>query len=182
MIQSEGREIMVETISIPQEPDWARRVREKAERNVVQHEACAQSVLAAFMDELGFDEPLVFRAAGAMQGGMLCSLTCGVHTAGMMVLGLLMGRERLEEGLDGIFPITGPAQELIGRLNRRLGSSSCRELSGVDFTDMNQAMAFMSSGESHKCYTLVADGAEEIALFLQDMAKKGELFRVSKAR
>jgi C_GCAxxG_C_C family probable redox protein len=172
---------MVETIVIPQDPDWARRVREKAERNVTQHEACAQSILAALMEELGIDDPLVFRAAGAMQGGMLCSLTCGVHIAAMMVLGLLMGRERLEEGLDGIFPVVAPAQELIGRLNQRLGSSSCRELSGIDFTDMSQTMAFMSSGESHKCYALVADGAEEIALFLQDMAKKGELFRVSRA-
>jgi C_GCAxxG_C_C family probable redox protein len=171
---------MVETISIPQDPDWPRRLREKAERNVTQHEGCTQSILAAFMEELGIDAPLAFRAAGAMQGGMLSSLTCGVHTAAMMVLGLLMGRERLEEGLDGIFPIVGPAQELIGRLNRRLGSSSCRELSGVDFTDLNQAMAFIASGENHKCFTVVADGAEEIALFLQQMAKKGELFRVTK--
>ena len=172
---------MVETISIPQDPDWARRVREKAESTVTRHEGCAQSIVAAFMEELGIHEPMVFRVAGAMQGGMLSSLTCGVHTAGMMVLGLLMGRERLEEGLDGIFPIVAPAQELIRRLNQRLGSSSCRELSGIDFTDMSQAMAFISSGENHKCIALVADGAEEIALFLQDMAKKGELFRVSKA-
>jgi len=171
---------MVETISIPQDSDWALKLREKAERNVTQHEGCTQSIVAAFMDELGIHEPLVFRAAGAMQGGMLSSLTCGVHTAGMMVLGLLMGREQLEQGIDGIFPIAAPAQELIGRLNRRLGSSSCRELSGIDFTDMNQAMAFIASGENHKCFSLVADGAEEIARFLQDMAKKGDLFRVSR--
>lgn len=82
---------MVETISIPQDPHWARIVREKAERTVTRHEGCAQSIVAAFMEELGIDEPMVFRVAGAMQGGMLSSLTCGVHTAGMMVLGLLMG-------------------------------------------------------------------------------------------
>jgi hypothetical protein len=71
-----------------------------------------------------------------------------------------------------------PGQDLVARLEKRLGTTSCKELSGVDFTDLEAAMRFMSSGESNKCFDLVADGAEEIARFLQELSAKGELFRV----
>jgi hypothetical protein len=169
---------MVETITIPQDPGWAQKVREKAERYITQHEGCTQSILATFMEELGIDDPLVFRAAGAMQGGMLCSLTCGIHSAGMLILGLLIGRQKLEQGMDGLFPVVVPAQDLIARLNQRLGSSSCRELSGVDFTNIEEAMRFIATGENRRCFSLVADGAEVIATFLQEMAANGQLFRL----
>ncbi len=168
---------MVTEIRVPTDPDWPARVRARAHHNMSHYEGCTQSMVAAFMDELGMADPLVFRAAGGMHGGMVSSLTCGIVSAGMMVLGLLVGREKLEEGMDGIFPIVVPGQDLVARLEKRLGSTSCREISGVDFTDLDQAMRFISSGENAKCFEYVADGAEEIARFLQELAAKGELFR-----
>jgi len=107
-------------ISLPQSPDWVERVKEKAFNYMSQYGNCTQCILAAFMEELGIEDPMVIRSAGAMQGGMLSSLTCGVHTAAIMVLGLMMGRERLEQGHDGMFPIVIPAQELMRRINSRL--------------------------------------------------------------
>ena len=95
----------------------------------------------------------------------------------MMVLGQLVGRENLEEGLDGLFPIVVPGQDLVARLEKRLGSTSCKEISGLDFTDLEAAMKFISSGENAKCFDHVAEGAEEIARFLQELSEKGELFR-----
>lgn len=93
-----------------------------------------------------------------------------------MVLGLLIGRENIEEGLDGIFPIAMPGQELIVRLKAKIGSHSCKELTGVDFTDLNQALAFHASKEHDKCFTRVAEGAEQIGLFIKELDQKGELF------
>jgi C_GCAxxG_C_C family probable redox protein len=168
---------MVTEITVPTDPDWPARVRARAHHIMSNYESCTQSIVAAFMDELGMADPLVLRAAGGMHGGMVSSLTCGIVSAGMMVLGLLMGRENLEEGIDGIFPIVVPGQDLVARLEKRLGSTSCRELSGVDFTDLDRAMNFISSGENAKCFDLVADGAEEIARFLQELSEKGDLFR-----
>ncbi len=168
---------IVEPVVIPQGTEWISRVREKSRDYMVRHESCTQSILAAFMEELGIEDPLVLRSAGAMHGGMLCSLTCGVHTAGLMVLGLLIGREKIETGLDGLFPIIPPGQELVARLNKRIGSHSCKELTGVDFTDPEQAMEFYASRKNEKCFSLVADGAEEIGSFLKELEEKGELFR-----
>ena len=168
---------MTKDISLPQEPDWIPRISEKSADNMARFHNCTQSILAAFMKEMGIEDPLVIRSAGAMNAGMLSSLTCGIHTAGIMILGLLMGRESLDEGMDGLFPIIPPAQELISRLNKRLGSHSCRELTGVDFTDAAQAMEFVSANKIEKCFSLVREGAEEIGLLLKDLEGRGELFR-----
>lgn len=172
---------MITEITVPADSDWPARVRDRAHHIVSTYESCTQAIVAAFMEELGIENPLVLRAAGGMHAGMVTSLTCGIVSAGMMVLGLLIGRENIEEGLDGIFPILIPGQDLVARLEKRLGSTSCQELSGVDFKDLEQAMQFMSSGESTKCFDHVANGAEEIARFLQELSAKGELFRTGAA-
>jgi len=172
---------MITELTVPTDPDWPTRVRDRAHHIVTNYEHCTQSIVAAFMEEFGMTDPLVLRAAGGMHAGMVSSLTCGIVSAGIMVLGLLMGREDIEEGLDGIFPILVPGQDLVARLEKRLGSTSCQEISGVDFKDLEQAMQFMSSGESTKCFDHVANGAEEIARFLQELSEKGELFRTGAA-
>lgn len=168
---------MITPVTLPQSPDWIERVREKAYQNMKNHESCSQSLLAAFMDELAIRDPMVIRAAGAFHGGLVSSLVCGVHTAGLMVLGILIGREKLELGLDGLLPIVTPAQELIKRLDGRLGSSSCRDLTGVDFTDADAAIHFYVTKQNEKCFGRVAEGAEEIARFLEEMKDDGRLFR-----
>ncbi len=166
-------------IVLPDGEEWIARIREKAFENMRRYDGCAQVIVDAFMQEWGLHDPLVTRSATAFLGGMLSSYTCGVHVAGMMVLGLLIGRQNIEEGLDGVFPIAIPGQELIGRLNTRIGSHSCKELTGVDFTDLNAALAFHASKEHERCHTRVADGAEEIALFIKALHQKGELFRAN---
>jgi C_GCAxxG_C_C family probable redox protein len=172
-------QMRTEEIRLPKGNEWITRVKERAFENMKRYDGCAQVIVDAFMEELGLHDPMVTRSATAFLGGMLSSYTCGVHVAGLMVLGLLIGRENIEEGLDGVFPIAAPGQELIRRLNARIGSHSCRELTGVDFTDLNQALEFHASKEHEKCFARVADGAEEIALFIKELNQKGELFRLS---
>jgi C_GCAxxG_C_C family probable redox protein len=166
-------------IVLPDGNEWILSIKENAFQNMKRHDGCAQVIVEAFMQEWGMHNPWVTRSATAFLGGMLSSYTCGVHVAGLMVLGLLIGRENIEEGLDGVFPIAIPGQELIRRLNARIGSHSCKELTGVDFTDLNAALAFHASKEHEKCFNRVGDGAEEIALFIKELNQKGELFRVN---
>jgi C_GCAxxG_C_C family probable redox protein len=164
-------------ICLPQSADWTTRVREKAEYNMKQYESCSQAILAAFMEEFGVKDPMVMASAGGFHGGMMASLTCGIYTSGLMVLGLLIGRPYIEQGLDGMFPIIMPAQEMLSRVKQKIGSYSCQELTGADFSDLNQALAFMASDGYVKCRTRVADGAEEIGRFLVDLNERGQLFR-----
>jgi C_GCAxxG_C_C family probable redox protein len=170
-------EIDLHEISLPQSEDWIERVKEKAELYMRKHESCAQSILGAFMEELGIENPMMMASSGAFHAGLSNSLTCGIYTGALMVLGLFMGRDRIEQGLDGLFPIMAPAQELVDLLQKKMGSASCRELTGVDFRDMNQAIAFFGTDEHEKCISRVAEGAEEIARFLKDLNERGDLFR-----
>jgi len=172
----------IETIKIPQSTDWALTIRNQAIQNVRNYESCSQSILAAFMAALNIEDSLVMRSAGAMFGGMVSSLTCGVHTSAMMVLGLLLGRERLEDGFDGLVPVVLPAQELIKRLNKRIGGHSCKELTGIDFLDLEQAMLYRQSPEHEKCVQRIGEGAEILAALLQELSRKGELFRLSNSK
>ncbi|MDJ0623716.1 MAG: C-GCAxxG-C-C family protein [Desulfocapsaceae bacterium] len=165
------------TIALPQTPDWGEDLQEKARLYMEKYDSCTQSILAAFMEELKIDDPLLLRSAGAMHGGMVSSLTCGIHTSAMMILGLLLGRENVEEGVDGLMPIVHPAQELIQRLNARLGSHSCKEITGVDFTNRRQAQKYHLAGGKKRCERLVMEGVEEIAGFLQELDEQGGLFR-----
>lgn len=164
-------------ITIPDSPDWAERVSEKVMMNAIRYGSCTQSILSAFLEEFKIEDPLLIRAAGALHIGLLTSLTCGIHIAGMMVLGLVMGRENLQSGHDGLIPIMGPGQQLIPRITEIVGGHSCLELTGTDFSDLNQAAAFRKSKEAEKCLYRMKNGACEIARFLQEMNKKGEIFR-----
>ena len=101
----------------------------------------------------------------------------GIHLAGAVILGLLIGREKIETGIDGLFPIMQPGQALPERLNEQIGGHSCQTLTGVDFSDLNAAVSFMASPGFETCLSRVGQGAETIGLFLMELQEKGELFR-----
>ena len=162
---------------IPEDPGWPAQMNATAIGYLKQYDSCTQAILWAFMEALNMKDRMVLRTGGAMQGGMMNSLTCGVHTAGLMVLGMLMGREDLTTGLDGLMPIVAPSQELVSRLNLRLGGHSCLAMTGVDFTDLAAALAYKLSEDHEKCVTRVGAGAATIAQFLQDLDGRGDLFR-----
>jgi C_GCAxxG_C_C family probable redox protein len=172
----EARKPKIVSLILPEGESWIHDVRHKAEENMTRYDNCTQSIVAAFAEVLNLEDQGVLKTASGFLGGMVSSLTCGVHSAGVIVMGMIMGRERLEEGLDGLMPMVIPTQELIRRLNERLGSHSCKELTGVDFTDLEQAMAYRLSDDHQKCIARVADGAEEIAKLIKDKHLAGEIF------
>jgi hypothetical protein len=162
---------------IPDDPQWPEQMKATAMDYLKRYDSCTQAILWAFMEALAMEDKMVLRAGGAMQGGMMSSLTCGVHTAGLMILGMLMGREDLQTGLDGLMPIVVPSQDLVRMLSRRLGGHSCLAMTGVDFTDLEAALRYKLSEDHAKCVNRVADGAESIAQYLQLRDSRGELFR-----
>ena len=165
--------------AIPMETQWPALMNEKAMAYLRRYDSCTQALLWAFMEALQMEDRMVLRAGGAMQGGMMSSLTCGVHTAGLMILGMLVGREDLGTGLDGLMPIVVPSQDLVRRLTRRVGGHSCLAMTGVDFTDLEAALAYKLSEDHERCVARVGAGAEERARFLQEENAKGALYRPS---
>ena len=163
---------------VPNDPLWPERMKTRATTYLKKYDSCTQSILWAFMEDLEMENRMVLRAGGAMQGGMMSSMTCGVHTAGLMILGMLVGRDRLETGLDGMMPIIMPAQHMVKTLTEDIGGHSCFEMTGVDFTDLEAAMTYKLSDDHERCVDRVGRGARIIAELLQELDSKGELFRV----
>jgi len=164
--------------AVPSDVQWPEKMKMRSMAYLKKYDSCTQSILWAFMEALGLENRMVLRAGGAMQGGMMSSMTCGVHTAGLMILGLLVGREKLESGFDGMMPIIVPAQRMVKKLSKGVGGHSCLAMTGVDFTDLEAAMIYKLSEDHERCVERVGNGARIIAESLQDLDRKGELFRV----
>ncbi len=164
--------------SIPGDPMWPEMMKTQAMTYLKQYDSCTQSILWAFMEALDIQNRMVLRAGGAMHGGMMSSLTCGVQTAGLMILGMIAGRERIQSGLDGMMPIILPAQRMVKTLTGRIGGHFCLDMTGVDFTDLEAAMTYKLSDDHERCVDRVGEGARAIAELLQDMDARGALFRI----
>ena len=85
---------------------------------------CAQAVLCAFQDDLGFDEETLKKLGAAYCVGMgSMEGTCGALIAAEMILGLkkFKGRAVIRE-----------AKDLLGEFKKEAGAITCRDLKGLD--------------------------------------------------
>ena len=80
------------------------------------------------------------------------------------MLGLKRGRERIDEGLEGLIPGLGLAQSLVQRFEQEFGATSCREIAKVDWTDFEAAMQAIANPEFvERCAQIVGRTAEMVA-------------------
>jgi hypothetical protein len=71
---------------------------------------------------------------------------------------------------------------LIKRLNQGIGGHSCKELTGIDFLDIEEPMRYRQSPEHEKCVQRIEEDAGILATLLQELSRKGELFRLGNGR
>lgn len=105
-------------------------MREKQKRAVELFDEgfnCAQSVIAAFTDELAGDASTALRMAGGFGHGLRSGEVCGAIVGAVMVLGM---REGSDEAADQAAKAACNAQtlELMRTLTARLGACECRKL------------------------------------------------------
>ena len=132
---------------------------------------CSQAVFMAFKDLWGLDDDLAFKAAGPLCAGMGMGKTCGALAGGIMVLGLKKGRTRIEEGVDGLIPGLFAAQSLVRKFEREFGTTSCSEISKVDWTDLDEITKVLSDREfMAKCANVARRTAEMVAEVIAEEA------------
>lgn len=130
--------------------------------NMEQGFGCAQSVFAAFAEQIGLDHKMALRIAGPFGGGIGgLERTCGAVTGAVMVIGYLYGRidpqnaERKREN-------NARVKDLVEMLETRNGTTVCREiLSGYDISDPEQWELAKQEGLFESgCKKMVRDSAE----------------------
>ena len=138
-----------------------RRARRKALENDF-YSGCSQSVLGALQEEFGIGNKESFKAATVLSGGVARQgETCGAIIGALSALGLVMGRERMEdeEAYKAMMP---PAIEVRNRFREelkkqfgfkgKLESTLCRDIQkklygrSFNLADDAERQAFLDAG------------------------------------
>ena len=123
---------------------------------------CSQSVLLSIQEEFGMKNLTVFKSATVFGGGVARSgETCGALIGALMALGLVIGREQMEE-TEAYRKSMGPARELQRKfkeeLKNQLGlkedlkTTLCKEIQekiygrSFDMNDEKDYQAFLDAG------------------------------------
>lgn len=92
---------------------------------------CAQSVVCAFAEDLGYDPETIFKTAEAFGGGMATFGTCGAVTAMAIVIGLKNSDGNLQAPASkrSTYGLIRQATQMFLEKNK---STICREIKGID--------------------------------------------------
>ena len=107
--------------------------------------------------ELGFqlENPAIPNIASGFAGGIGNSgSVCGAVVGGVMAIGLRLGRAKT---MEGMLQNLGVAREFRRRFQAEMGSIECRELTGLDLTDVNSVAQLKDSDIPERvCFPAVA--------------------------
>jgi len=137
------------------------RVRRQAHEND-RHSGCSQAVLLALQDEFGIGNDEVFKSATVLSGGVARhGETCGALIGALMGLGLVSGREKMED-TQAYREAMEPSSELIERFKEelkeqfgfegKLDGTLCKQIHekiygrAFDMTDPEDYKAFLEAG------------------------------------
>jgi C_GCAxxG_C_C family probable redox protein len=112
---------------------------------------CAQAVLAAFCEELGFEEEDALRIAMGFGGGMgYTGGTCGAVTGAYMVIGLKIDfkPDQLQACKEKAYALVQEFDAKFKQLNKTV---LCGELLGYDLRDPVKLEAARADGAFSKC-------------------------------
>jgi len=107
--------------------------------------------------ELGIESPAVPRIATPFGGGIAgMGSVCGAVVGAVMAIGLKRGREEPEQPRGQAY---GPAQQFYRRFQQEMGSTTCRELTGIDLSTPEGLKQLYSSDVPQRvCLPAVAAG------------------------
>ncbi|MBT8369650.1 MAG: C-GCAxxG-C-C family protein [Deltaproteobacteria bacterium] len=86
----------------------------------------------ALQKQFGLENGAIIKALTAFPGGIaLRGETCGVVIGCIMALGLVYGREKMDD-LQGYFDVLPKAGEFCHRFAKELGGTTCRDIAKSD--------------------------------------------------
>lgn len=144
-----------------------KRVEESAYNYEKAYHGCSQCVLQAIQDHLKVGNEATFRSASALAAGVaLMGDSCGALVAGMVTLGLVFRRQKIEDfpHLAGSFV---PARTLYARFREEFGSCLCRDVMTTQlgrFYDLaTEYQQFQEAGGYERCSRVAAKTARMAA-------------------
>ena len=141
------------------------------------YEGCTRSVLQALQSYLHLENGGAIKASTALAAGVArMGETCGALTGGIMAIGLVLGREELED-IQAYRNSMQASYEMYNRFREEVGSSLCFEIHkkllgrSFDFKIDEEAEEWYKAGGLEKCPMVCAIAARiaaDIILHLKD--------------
>jgi C_GCAxxG_C_C family probable redox protein len=133
-------------------------IKEKAIMNFRAGYNCAQAVVTAYSEQLGFDQELAAGLACGFGAGMgRMQETCGTVTGAFMVIGLNSYRKRTDpvERKEHAYPLI---REFNKRFIERYGTNNCRKLLNCDLMT-EEGRQYLKDNNLHEtvCEKCIAD-------------------------
>ena len=173
---------------MPTNQDRIKRVKKTA-HEYDRHSGCSQGVLLALQEEFGIGSDEVFKAATVLSGGVARhGETCGALLGSLMALGLVVGREKMED-TQTYRDSMEPSADIIARykeeLKKQFGfegelqGTLCKQIHAkiygraFDMTDKVDYQAFLDAGGhgDNGCLKVCGIAAEVAAEKILELAK-----------
>lgn len=124
--------------------------------------SCSQAVLLAMARRRGWDEAEALRTAAGLAGGMGRGEVCGAVSAGVLILGRVLGSGQVGDGRVEM-RMRLAVEELMERFSEAQGSILCRELTaGINLKDFEATARLRQSGRPEVMIATVAGIVEDM--------------------
>jgi len=140
---------------------------QKVEMIMAESHHCAQTAFLALREQFNLPEGAILKALTPLPGLGEKGLACGAVTGSLMAMGLVFGREHLDDW-DTYRASLEPAGELVDRFQEIQGSTHCCDIvekefgKKYDLLDPDDHAEYVKAGATRKC-TGVAQRAVRIA-------------------
>jgi len=136
---------------------------------------CAQTSFVVLQEQFELDGDAVLKALTPFPGIALRGETCGAVVGCLMALGLVYGRERLDDW-PGYLASLRPARRFCRRFEQELGSTMCADIlekelgKRFNLADPAEVMEYAASGGAEKCTGVIQKGVRIAAKLIPDRA------------
>lgn len=130
---------------------------------------CAQSVLCAFADRIGWSDGQCAALGSGFGGGVRYGGLCGTVSAAVMILGLLYPHTP-DNGMEGKRRATRLTKEFQRRFTAQFGKLDCRDLLAV--SDLQGTEMADRLGVDGHCDKLIVSAVELLSDMLDELEKE----------
>ncbi len=147
---------------------FAQKVKEYLDRS----QNCAQTSFAVLKDEFDLDGREILKALTPFPGIALRGETCGAVTGCLMALGLIYGRENLDDW-KGYLASLPPARRFCRRFQEAQGSTNCADLleskmgHRYDLANKIDAIKYAAAGGKKTCSKIILSAVEIAAEIIE---------------
>jgi C_GCAxxG_C_C family probable redox protein len=134
---------------------------------------CAQTSFYVLQEEFGLDGQEILKALTPFPGLALRGETCGAVTGSLMAIGLVFGRDKLDDW-KGYTNSLRPARHFCKCFEDLHGSTACADIleaalgRSFNLADRNESAEYLAAGGTQKCCDLVADAVRVAAEVIMD--------------